>query len=124
MSENKKLPQFMMIYRCTKCGQESGMTELKEPMCYYCEEATDPSDLVLVSQKILTPEVMAERLKAVTDNMMKNLRLAYEARPEDDESDSESGIDAEHELLKIMAMAKDLSDKVQSLEIKVREEEE
>ena len=114
----------MMIYRCTKCGQESGMTELKEPMCYYCEEATDPSDLVLVSQKILTPEVMAERLKAVTDNMMKNLRLAYEARPDDDGSDSESGIDAEHELLKIMAMAKDLSDKVQSLEIKVREEEE
>ena len=124
MSENKNLPQFMMVYRCNKCGQESGMTELREPMCYYCEEATDPSDLVLVSQKLLTPEVMADRLKTVTDNMMKNLRLAYESRPDDDDADPNSDVDAEHELLKIMAMAKELSEKVQSLELRAKSEEE
>ena len=99
------------------------MTELKEPACYYCDEATS-EDLELISQKLLTPEVMTERLKTVTDNMMKHLRLAYEARPEDDEVVGESEMDAEHELLKIMAMAKELSDKVQSLDLKVRNEEE
>ena len=124
MSENKKeIPKFMMVYRCNKCGQESGMTELKEPMCFYCEEAT-PEDLVLVSQKPLTPEVMAERLKTVTDNMMKNLQHAFESRPDDDEFTEETGIDAEHELLKIMAMAQDLKEKVQSLELRAKGEEE
>lgn len=123
MAENKNLPQFMMVYRCTKCGQESGMTELKEPSCYYCDEAS-PADLELISQKLLTPEVMTERLKTVTDNMMKHLRLAYEARPEDDEVSNDSEMDAEHELLKIMAMAKELSDKVQSLDLQVKSEEE
>ena len=123
MAENKNLPQFMLVYRCKKCGQESGMTELKEPACYYCDEAT-ADDLELVSQKLLTPEVMTERLKTVTDNMMKHLRLAYEARPGDDEIPGDSEMDAEHELLKIMAMAKELSDKVQSLDLKVKNEEE
>ena len=99
------------------------MTELKEPMCFYCEEAS-PSDLVLISQKPLTPEVMAERLKTVTDNMMKNLQLAFESRPDDDDLTNETGIDAEHELLKIMAMAQDLKEKVQSLELRARGEEE
>ncbi|HUR29987.1 MAG TPA: hypothetical protein VMZ69_01075 [Saprospiraceae bacterium] len=124
MKENKEIPKFMMVYRCQKCGQESGMTELKEPVCFYCEEAKDPSDFVLVSQKPLTPEVMAERLKTVTDNMMKNLQLAFESRPDDDDVTGETGIDAEHELLKIMAMAKELKDKVQSLELRARGEEE
>lgn len=122
MAEEKQIPQFMMVYRCTKCGQESGMTELREPTCYYCDEATGPQDLELVSQKLLTAEVMTERLKTVTDNMMKHLRMAYDERPADDVS-ADSDIDAEHELLKIMAMAKELSEKVHNLDLKARTDE-
>ena len=122
MAEEKPLPQFMMVYRCTKCGQESGMTEFREPTCYYCDDATGPEDLELVSQKLLTPEVMTERLKTVTDNMMKHLRMAYDERPEDDIS-ADSDVDAELELLKIMAMAKELSEKVQNLDLKMRSDE-
>jgi hypothetical protein len=56
--------------------------------------------------------------------MMKHLKHAYESRPDDDEISGESEMDAEHELLKIMAMAKELSDKVQNLDLQVRSEEE
>ena len=64
-----------MIYRCIKCGLESGYTELDAPSCRYCDESTE---MTLISKDPLTPELMANRLKTLADNMMKNLESAYE----------------------------------------------
>lgn len=113
MEEERPKPQFMLIYRCTSCGQESGFTENDEPQCRYCDSS---EGMELVSKKDLTPEVLAERLKALADNMMKNLQSAYESMGSADFEIGEE--DPEKVLLKIMGRAKNLREKVHGLELK------
>ncbi len=105
-----------MIYRCTSCGEESSMTEQTEPVCRYCRKKT----LELVSQEPVTAEGIARRMKAAADRMMKVLADAYDAKPDDDETDE----DMERRLLELMARAKTLRDHVHSLELRERAEEE
>lgn len=108
MPKNK--PQFMITYQCGQCGMDFAIGELQKPKCFYCE-ATE-NHTVIKKQK-LTPEVMAERLKLVTDRMMENLKKAYEVKPDDMD---------EEELLETMGKAKDLRDRVQKMKFKEPEE--
>lgn len=96
----------MIIYRCEDCDQESGYTELNTPKCRFCKKTR----MKLVSKQELTPEVLAARLVVTTDNMMKNLEAALNILPSGDP-------DAEGDLLRIMARAKELRDKVQGLKL-------
>src|SRR5687767_4681741 len=74
MSKRSK-PEFMIIYMCAECHQDSGFTEHDKPICRYCDSKTE---MTLISKVKITPEVMAERLKTVTDRMFSNLQSAFE----------------------------------------------
>lgn len=77
MGKNSK-PKFMITYQCLECGMDFAVTEKDWPRCFYCDSQRDY--LILTKEKI-TPEVMARRLKIVTDRMMENLQKAWETVP-------------------------------------------
>lgn len=110
----------MVIYRCKACKLESGYTELDVPKCRYCEEETS---MELISKQELTPEVMADRLKAVSDSMMKNLESAYQSMPDDKDLMGDDK-DAEEEMLKLLAMMQKLRNQIHNLELKNPDEKE
>jgi hypothetical protein len=120
MASGKQKPQYMVIYRCKACKLESGYTELDVPKCRYCEEETS---MELISKQELTPEVMADRLKAVSDSMMKNLESAYQSMPDDKDLMGDDK-DAEEEMLKLLAMMQKLRDQIHNLELKNPDEKE
>jgi hypothetical protein len=74
--------------------------------------------LTVVSKQRLTPEAIAERLKKVTDNMMENLTKAYEQLPPMTDSMAAEDKDPEIEMLRLMATAKRLRDKVHGLKVR------
>lgn len=120
MSTEKRKPQYMIVYKCNHCGQESGYTELDVAKCRYCE-ATE--GLEVVSKQELTAEVMAQRLKAVTDNMMKNLESAFQKLPDVDKDALGKDVDPEEEMLKLLARVQKFRDQVQNLKLKNPDEE-
>ena len=61
---------------------------------------------------------MADRLKAITDNMMSNLVSAFKELPNVDQNILGEGKDAESELLRVMDRAKKFRDQVTSLKFK------
>jgi len=111
---SKKKPKYLLVYRCQTCSQESGYSELYKPLCRYCDKETP---LTLVSKEKLTIESLAKRLSVVADNLNKNLKLAYDSMPEEMNKDATEELDAEKELLKIMAKAKSLQEKVHNLKL-------
>ena len=113
--KKKSPPKYLVIYVCGSCGQDCGYTEREKPKCRFCGKSTG---LTVVSKQRITPEVMAARLKEVTDRMMSNLISAYESLPKHEENIVAEGKDAETELLKLMERAKNLKDKVQGLNLK------
>lgn len=119
MASGKQKPQYMVIYRCKTCTLESGYTEQDVPKCRYCDEETS---MELISKQELTPEVMAARLKAVSDNMMKNLESAYQSMP-DDQNLLGDDKDAEGEMLKLLAMMQKLRDQIQNLKLENPDDE-
>ena len=112
-------PKFMMIYLCSSCGLESGCTEKDKPFCYYCNARTS---MKLISKKELTPEVMAARLKKVTDSMLSNIQSAFETMTEEDKKLFSEDVDPEKEMLLLLDKVKKLKDDIQSLELKVQED--
>jgi DNA-directed RNA polymerase subunit RPC12/RpoP len=119
MASEKGKPQYMIIYKCEACGQESGFTELDSPQCRYCKSE---EHMVVVSKQELTPEVMAARLKAVTDNMMKNMESAFQTLPEQPKDVLGENVDSEAEMLRLMARMQKLRDQLQNLDLKNRNE--
>jgi hypothetical protein len=111
----------MVIYRCNSCKQESGFTELDEPACRYCDGT---GSMELVSKKELTAEVMAARLKEVSDNMMKNLESAFQAVPNLEKDALGENVDAEEEMLKLLAKVQKFRDQIQKLELRDRDDKE
>ncbi len=115
MPNEKPKPHYMVIYRCNSCKQESGFTELDVPSCRYCD-ANDSMELV--SKKELTAEVMAARLKEVSDNMMKNMEGAFHAMPDTEKDIFGENTDAEEEMLKLLARVQKFRDQIQKLELR------
>jgi len=73
--------------------------------------------MVEISTQELTPEVMAARLKAVTDSMMKNMEAAFDSMTEEDKA-SMGDKDAEGEMLKLLARIQKFKDQVQQLKLR------
>jgi hypothetical protein len=115
MTRDKKRPLFMRIYKCNSCSQESGFTELDEPICRYCD-AKD--SLVLISEQELTAEVMAIRLKEVADKMMNNMKSAFDAMDDSAKDAFGEGKDTEEEMLKLLARIQRFRDQIHNLELK------
>jgi hypothetical protein len=113
--KSKEKPQFMVIYQCLKCGFDFGITEQDKPKCFYCDST---EGYIEIERKKLTPEVLAERMKLVTDRMMENLQKAYKVRPK--KANRKSDKDSEKELLEVMQKAKDLKQGIDSLKLKKR----
>jgi len=111
----KSKPEFMIIYLCSKCNLDSGYTEHEKPICRYCEEKTE---MTMISKEKLTPEVMAARLKLVTDRMFSNLVSAFESMTEEDKKLISQDEDGEKEMLLLLDKTKKLKDKIQALELK------
>ena len=112
---SKKKPKYILVYSCQICGIESGYTELDKPLCRYCDKETP---LTLVSKEKLTIEAIAKRLSAVADNLTLNLKKGYDSIPEELKKDATEEFDAEKELLKVMAKAKSLQERLHNLELK------
>jgi DNA-directed RNA polymerase subunit RPC12/RpoP len=115
MSQGKQKPHYLILYKCNACGQESGFTELDVPQCRYCKSNAQMQE---ISKQELTPEVMAARLKAVTNNMMKNMESAFQTLPDLDKDVMGENVDAEEEMLKLMAKIQKLRDQIQGLELR------
>jgi hypothetical protein len=112
MTKKRSPAEFLVIYKCERCGQDCGYTERQKPRCRFCGNR---KNLTLISKQPITAEVMAARLKEVTDRMMASLISAYEELPKAPENIVEEGKDAETEMLKLMDKAKKLKDKVEAL---------
>lgn len=117
--EDKK-PEFMMIYKCSSCGMDSGMTEGEQPVCHYCDKETT---IELISKQKITPELMAERLKLLSERMFNNLKMAFENMSEEDKKAFPQGVDAEQQMLLLLAKAKKLKEGVQEMKLKEPGEE-
>ncbi|MDZ4824819.1 MAG: hypothetical protein SH856_15295 [Flavobacteriales bacterium] len=116
MSQEKDNPQFMLIYHCSTCEQDSGFSELEDALCRFCNKN---NAMTLVSKQELTPEVMAARLKEVTNNMMKNLEVAFNSMTDEDKVMlSGEGNDAEQQMLELLAKVQKFRDDVQGMELK------
>ena len=102
----------MMIFQCESCGLDSGYTEKdKKVKCRYCEE---PTKMKLISKQPLTEEVMANRLKTITDRLFTNLQSAYNSLPDEERNlVSESGSDLESELLNMLGKAKKIKEDIE-----------
>jgi len=111
-------PKFMLIYLCASCGLESGFTEQDNPVCRYCDKKTK---MELISKQELSTEVMAARLKTVTDRMFSNLQSAFESMTEEDKELFSEELDPEKEMLLLLDKVKKLKDDIQSLELKAPE---
>ena len=108
----KGKPKFIITYQCQSCGFDFAMSELDKPKCFYCEET---KNYTIIKKQELTPEVMAKRMKLVSDRLMENLKGAYDTKPDD--------VD-EEELLQALAKAKKFREKIHGLKLKEPEDEE
>ena len=111
-----KTPEYMVTYLCLKCNIDSARTEIDPPECFGCGNMEIETMQILEKKKI-TAEVMAERLKKVTDRMMENLKGAYFAGKDDPNGDFD-----EDQMLKLLEKVKNLRDDVQGLELKEPDE--
>lgn len=112
-----KSPEFMVTYLCLKCNIDSARTELDPPECFSCGNM-DAALMQILEKKKITPEVMAERLKKVTDRMMENLKAAYFAGKDAGDPDFD-----ENQMLELLEKVKEYRDDVQGLELKDPEAE-
>jgi hypothetical protein len=111
----KKPAEFIITYRCEECQTESMYTENDEAYCRYCDK---PSQMTVISKAALTPELLEQRLKEMSDRIFSNLQSAYKSLTESETKTTPEGVDAEKELLMILAKAKAFRESIQKLELK------
>ncbi len=99
-------PKYLMTYLCHVCRVDFAVADTQDPVCFYCEKKTEYS---LIKKQKLSPKVMADRLKYVTDRMMQALQGAYSKMPKDSTDETEG------KLLNIMSKAKKLKEDVVAL---------
>src|SRR5438309_5212923 len=110
----KKKPKYMMVYRCLNCGLDSGYTENEKPVCRHCE---DRQEMKLISRKEITAKVMSDRLNELSERMYSNLQSAFEKMTDEDKQSFPKGMDAEQQMLMILAKAKKFKEHIQKLEL-------
>ena len=105
----------MIIYQCSNCKMDTGLTELQEPVCRYCE---NPGEMKLISKEKITPEVMANRLKKIADRMFSNLQSAFENMTDEDKANFPGEEDAEKQMYLLLDKTKKFKEKIHALELK------
>lgn len=87
------------------------MDEYREPVCYYCQEQ---HEYQVIKKEILTPEVMAKRMRKNADRTFEFLQKAYEVRPDDANED---------ELIEALLKAKEIRDKTYEFTAKLMQDD-
>ncbi len=100
------MSKYLLTYLCQKCGMDFGVSDIHTPKCFYCGSKRGHE---LVKKQKITPQVLAERMKLVTDRMIENLKKAYNVRPADTDED---------ELLEVLVKADKLRRGVRRLPFK------
>jgi len=116
----KPQPRCMMIYRCEACKMDSGFTENEKPFCRYCDDKTE---MKLISNKEITPEVMAQRLKELSDRMFSSILSVFEGMSEEDKAAFPEDEDPEKMMLELLAKAKKFKEDIQKIKLKKPEKE-
>jgi hypothetical protein len=111
----KKKPRYMMTYLCASCNMDTAVTENDKPFCRYCDKKTV---MTLISKKEITPEVVAERLKTVSDRMFSNLRSAYDSMTDEEKAPLPGDIDPEKMMLNLLAKAKKFKEDIQKIKLR------
>lgn len=86
-----------------------------KPYCRVCDKETN---MTFVEKIKITPQVIADRIKASTDRMYAALRELYEARGDDFDAAYPDTEDPEKMLLNLLAKAKKFKEGVDDLEFK------
>ena len=102
-----------MTYRCNLCGNDSSFAETDEATCRYCET---PSVMTLVLKQEATPQLMEERIKALSESMLTNLQEAYQNLSTEDMANFPADKDPEKELLLLLAKLKNLKEKIDGIQ--------
>jgi hypothetical protein len=106
--------KYLLTYRCNECEKESAFAEGDIPKCRYCDKETL---MVVVTRQEITPELLENRIRALSESMLSNLQQAYQQMTEDDKELFPEGQDAEKEMLVLLAKVKSLKDKIAGLEL-------
>lgn len=110
----KKKPEYLIVYKCPKCGEQSSLADEQRPKCHYCDNR---EGLVEIERKKITAEVMEQQLKASAQRMFSNLQAAFESMTEEDKA-AFGDKDAEQEMLLLLARAKKFKEEIDKLNLK------
>lgn len=111
----KKKPEFINVYYCPECDMDFSYVDDDQPYCRVCDKETN---MTFVEKIKITPQVIADRIKASTDRMYNALRAAYDARGEDFDAAYPDTEDPEKMMLNLLAKAKKFKEKIDNLELK------
>jgi predicted ATP-dependent serine protease len=110
--ENK--PEYLITYQCQSCGERSAFADEMAPNCRHCDEETHLHE---VQRQKITPELMEKQLRESAQRMMNSLQSAFESMTEEDKA-AFGDVDAEKEMLLIMARAQKLKEEIEKLKLK------
>src|SRR5438105_3920327 len=113
--------KYLLTYRCEECGMESAFAEKDPAKCRYCDKETL---MVVVNKQEITPQLLEDRIKALSESMLSNLEQAYHHMTEDEKELFPDGQDAEKEMLVLLARVKSLKDKIAGMQLNNTEEGE
>jgi len=113
--------KYLVTYRCDECGMESAFAENDPFKCRFCDKVTS---MTVVHKQEITPQLLEDRIKALSESMLTNLQKAYQQMTEDDKELFPDGQDAEKEMLVLLAKVKNLKDKIAGIELNDPEERE
>jgi DNA-directed RNA polymerase subunit RPC12/RpoP len=109
---NEKV-NYLITYRCNLCGNDSSFSESDEASCRYCDT---PSIMTMISKQEATPQLMEERIKALSESMLSNLQQAYQNLSAEDMANFPAEKDPEKELLLLLAKLKNLKEKIDGIQ--------
>ena len=111
---------YLITYQCAECKMESAFAERDQPSCRYCDHETT---LTQIKKQEITPQLLEERIKALSDNMLTNLQKAYEQLEGNEEIKFSDGEDPEKEMLELLAKVKSFKDQIDGLELRKNEDD-
>lgn len=106
--------KYLLTYRCEECGMESAFAEKDTPRCRYCDKETM---MIVVNKQEITPQLLEDRIKALSESMLINLEQAYQQMTKNEKELFPDGQDAEKEMLVLLAKVKSLKDKIAGMQL-------
>jgi hypothetical protein len=109
-----KKPQWLIIYMCSRCGIDSGRTDLDGLYCFMCQKSDKAQE---IGREKFTPEALFRRMATSTNRMVENLQEAHGMQ----QNEWPENVDEEMMLLKILGHGKDLQEEINKLQKKSQE---